>query len=253
MSPDARRLGQVCWIDLSTPDVDAAAVFYSSLLGWRLESADTPLGRYVSGVTDAGPVAGMMAPPAADGEGVPPAWTVFFGVADAAAAFDRAGSLGATGLQPPTEVPGGSLIAVVSDPAGAVVGLMESRGSDPLGWGRPGAAAWVELQSRAVDASVAFYGDLLDWTPAPEDDGYRILHRQGQPVAGAMAMPPEVPAEVPSYWLVYFAVDDVDAAVRRVEELGGSVVVPTMTVQEMRFAVVADPAGAVFALLRTSG
>lgn len=249
--PAAGLVGQVRWLDLSTPDVDAAAAFYSGLLGWRLESDDTPVGRYVIGLTDAGPVAGMMAPPAEDGEGAPPAWTVFFGVADAAAAFDRARGLGATGLQSPTEVPGGSLIAVVSDPAGAVVGLMESRGGEPLAWGRPGAATWVELQSRGVDASAAFYGDLLEWTPGPEDDGYRMLQRQGQPVAGLMAMPPEVPADVPSYWLVYFAVDDVEAAVRRVEELGGSVVVSTMTVQEMRFAVVADPSGAVFALLRT--
>jgi predicted enzyme related to lactoylglutathione lyase len=61
-----------------------------------------------------------------------------------------------------------------------------------------------------------------------------------------MAVPAEVPPEVRCYWMVYFAVDDVDRACTRAEELGGSKLVPAMTVQDMRFAVVEDPLGAVF-------
>ena len=68
-----------------------------------------------------------------------------------------------------------------------------------------------------------------------------------------MVMPAEVPPEVPGYWMVHFAVDDVDRACTRTGELGGSKLVPVMTVQNMRLAVVDDPLEAVFAVLQTSG
>jgi predicted enzyme related to lactoylglutathione lyase len=84
---------------LTADDTD----FYSRLLGWELESEDTPMGRHVIGVTGAGPAEGMMSPPPGE-VGPPPASAVVFGVADVA--FDHACRLGATGLQPPTEIPG---------------------------------------------------------------------------------------------------------------------------------------------------
>ena len=55
-----------------------------------------------------------------------------------------------------------------------------------------------------------------------------------------------MPAEVPNSWGVYFSVTDTDQAVARVGELGGSTVVPAMDIEPGRFAVVSDPAGAVF-------
>ncbi|SEO84411.1 VOC family protein [Trujillonella endophytica] len=252
MTAAGPQVGSLAWIDLTTPDVDAAGSFYSRLLGWELESADTPMGRYVTGSVGAGPVGGMMAP--APGEdAAPPAWALFFGVADADRAVDAARRLGATVLQPPMEIPGGGRIAVVTDPAGAVAGLLEPGDGGSTVRGEPGAVAWVECQSRDVPASEAFYAELLGWHARPPSDGYRVLELGGEQVAGLMAMPDEVPSAVPGYWLPYFAVDDVDSACGRVEELGGGVLVPPRTVQDLRFAVAQDPAGAVFGLLRTPG
>ena len=68
----------------------------------------------------------------------------------------------------------------------------------------------------------------------------------GRSVAGMMQKPPMMPAEVPPFWGVYFSVTDTDAAVARVAELGGSVMMPPMDIEPGRFAVVADPTGAVF-------
>ncbi|WP_236828676.1 MULTISPECIES: VOC family protein [unclassified Blastococcus] len=247
---DLATVGTVAWLDLTTPDVDVAASFYAHLLGWRLESADTPVGRYVVGSVGAGPVAGMMAPEAAGGPA--PAWVPFFGVADAADALERAGDLGATALQPPTQVPSGARIAVVADPAGAVVGLIEPSGGPAPARGVTGAVAWVEIQTRDPAASEAFYTVLMGWTAGPPADGYRVFERAGEPVAGLLAMPAAVPAEVPSYWLAYFGVADLDRACARVGELGGTVLVPVTTVSGMPFAVAEDPAGATFGLLHAS-
>jgi predicted enzyme related to lactoylglutathione lyase len=56
---------------------------------------------------------------------------------------------------------------------------------------------------------------------------------------------------VPNSWLTYFAVDDLDASVAKVTELGGSVMMPSMEVEGVgRFAVVADNHGAVFAIIK---
>jgi predicted enzyme related to lactoylglutathione lyase len=59
-----------------------------------------------------------------------------------------------------------------------------------------------------------------------------------------------VPAEVPTYWLVYFAVDDCDQATAKARELGGTELVPPMDVPIGRFSVLTDAQGAVFAAIK---
>ena len=97
----------------------------------------------------------------------------------------------------------------------------------------------------------AFYGAVFGWgadTQGPESEpgGYTEWKVNGRSVAGMMAKNDMMPASMPPHWGVYFTVTDADAAAARVEELGGSVMMPPMDIQPGRFAVVADPAGAVF-------
>lgn len=60
-----------------------------------------------------------------------------------------------------------------------------------------------------------------------------------------------VPAEVPSYWQIYFNVDDVDAAYARALELGATEMLAPQDFPGGRFAIVSDPPGASFGLLKT--
>jgi predicted enzyme related to lactoylglutathione lyase len=64
-----------------------------------------------------------------------------------------------------------------------------------------------------------------------------------------MAKPDTMPAEVPPFWGIYFAVEDCDAAVARINELGGSVVMGPMDIEPGRFAVAFDPHGGNFNVL----
>jgi predicted enzyme related to lactoylglutathione lyase len=64
-----------------------------------------------------------------------------------------------------------------------------------------------------------------------------------------MAKPDMMPAEVPPHWGVYFTVADADAAVSKVAELGGAVMLPPMDIEPGRFAAVADPTGAIFSVI----
>lgn len=245
--------GTVAWVDLSTPDVDAAADFYSQLLGWEIQSEITPVGRYVIGMVPSGPAAGVMAP-SAESAGIPPAWTIFVSVADIDATWATALDAGAAPLQEPMEIPGGERIAVVADPAGAVIGFMQTTSEGAIAYGDVGAVVWIETGSRDLAASRAFYERVFGWsakeTPTEENASYCVFSREGVEVAGLMDVPPGVPDEVSGYWLVYFGVADVDATIARAAELGGTVAGPPMTVETMRFAVLEDPVGAPFAVMQ---
>jgi hypothetical protein len=58
---------------------------------------------------------------------------------------------------------------------------------------------------------------------------------------------------VSPYWSCFVAVEDVDACARRVGELGGKILVPPMDIPVGRFAVVEDPTGAAFYIIRFMG
>jgi predicted enzyme related to lactoylglutathione lyase len=94
---------------------------------------------------------------------------------------------------------------------------------------------------------------VFGWGTNVQDAGpmgqYVEWQVHGRSVAGMMQKPPMLPAEVPPHWAVYFAVSDTDAAVARVAELGGTVLMPPMDIEPGRFAPVTDPTGAVFNLI----
>ena len=117
-----------------------------------------------------------------------------------------------------------------------------------------GRFTWHELVTTDPAAATKFYGDLFGWTgrdnPMPGGGTYHLLSLGDVMVAGAMKAPPGVP----SGWLVYVGVDDVDATVKKIDEHGGKIMVPPTTVPEMlRFACGADPQGAAFGILQPMG
>lgn len=117
-----------------------------------------------------------------------------------------------------------------------------------------GAPIWYELMTSDPDAAQEFYAKVVGWTVAPsgmEGTGdYRIVSApDGHPVGGIMKTPDDVP--MPPGWFSYLSVDDVDAKVRQIEKLGGKVHMPPMEIPQVgRFAMVADPQGLVFYVIR---
>jgi uncharacterized protein len=68
-----------------------------------------------------------------------------------------------------------------------------------------------------------------------------------------MAKTPDMPADMPPNWGVYFAVADTDATVGKAQELGASVFMGPTDIEPGRFAVLADNVGAVFSVLQLKG
>jgi predicted enzyme related to lactoylglutathione lyase len=115
-----------------------------------------------------------------------------------------------------------------------------------------GKFCWVELQTTDVDAAKRFYGGLLGWDladmPMPSGN-YAMASVGGKSVAGLLAQAPDQKKQsVPPSWLSYVAVDNVEASAGKGAELGGTLLVPPMAMGPGKFAVLTDPAGAMFAL-----
>lgn len=120
--------------------------------------------------------------------------------------------------------------------------------SDPRTHGTP---AWMDLSTSDVEAAIGFYTALLGWTVtrAQTPMGLYAIGAVGELEVGGMMEP--VPVEgMPAFWTVFFTVDDVDATVAAVEAAGGTVLEPAFDLPDARIAVVADPTGATFGLIR---
>ena len=246
------------WVDLATADVEAARAFYGDLFGWS--TLDIPMGpdyTYTQFLLDGQRVAGMgpLTPDMA-AAGLPSAWSSYVLVDDAEAVTAAAAAAGGTVLAPVMEIPGQGRMATFADPSGAVVGVWEPGGHEGAEvFNVPGSLTWNELQSRDLDAAAPFYARVFGWRWAPMDDGsgYLVGHLDTKPGddtsnCGAMAMPPGVPDEVPSLWMVYFAVADTQASFDRALELGASVMFEPMAMGPGTFAGIVDPTGAGFSL-----
>jgi predicted enzyme related to lactoylglutathione lyase len=163
---------------------------------------------------------------------------------------EKVTAAGGSVVMPPMDVMEAGRMAIFTDPTGAFISVWQAGqmpGSTAQG---PGSFQWAELSTRDLDRAVAFYTTVFGWTTQRNDDPapYVDLLDGQEYAAGILPMPPMVPAEVPSYWMVNFSTADIDATVTKATELGAEVVVPPTPFPEGRFAVLRDPQGAVFGL-----
>lgn len=116
--------GAFSWSELTTTDPKAAAAFYSGLFGWVFKDMGAAMGDYHVGSVGDTMVCGVMsAPPGAPP--MPPAWGCYVTVTDLAASVARCGQLGGKVLVPPMDVPTVGRMAVIQDPQGATLSLMQ--------------------------------------------------------------------------------------------------------------------------------
>jgi predicted enzyme related to lactoylglutathione lyase len=242
--------GTFSWADLATTDPDAAKRFYGNLFGWEAEDVPIPDGGSYSMQRLGGKDVAAIAPqPEAQREaGVPPVWQSYVTVQSADEAAQRAGELGGTVHAPPFDVMEAGRMAVIQDPQGAFFMVWEPK--QHIGAGlvnAPGALSWNELASPDLDASPGFYRDLFGWEVESFEGGpMRYLTiKNGDTGNGGMR---ETQPQEPPHWLVYFAVDDIDASMSKVGELGGSTIAGPFDMSTGKIGIVQDPQGAVFAL-----
>lgn len=254
--------GTPCWVDLMAPDQQAALDFYRDLFGWQGEKGSPETGGYAVCSMNGRPVAGIMTPMNPDGSRPDPAppcvWTTYLATADVDATEKAAKANGGTVVMPGMNVLQLGRMGVISDPTGAVVGLWQA--ADFAGAGvvnEPGAIIWNELSTSDTDAASVFYTKTMGVSVAPVEgaDGYYSLSVKGRPVGGMQGLGniDDLPPDTPSHWLAYFAVDDTDSTVAALVRAGGNVLKPPFDMIAGRMAVVQDPQGGVFAVIKPGG
>ncbi|MEV5277207.1 VOC family protein [Streptomyces sp. NPDC051994] len=251
--------GSPSWIDLATPDLDAAAAFYTGLFGWTMRPGGPEVGGYgtfqAAGKTIAG---GMTVPP----EQSAPAWNVYFRTPDVAATAKSVEQGGGSVTHEPVDVMELGRSASFRDPAGVgfsawqpgqMAGMEATNEENMLGW--------IELYTPDVQAAVAFYHTVFGWetTDVPFPGGtYTTVNPSGagpDSMFGGVVPLDSDPLEVEAgaYWMPYFEVADTDAIAARAHELGGTVrMAPTDVEGVGRLAKLADPHGARLAVIKSS-
>ena len=245
-------INKMAWIDLSTTDAEAARGFYSKLFEWNLEVSEDPqYGGYATAKLGDQSVAGIG--PKQEGDQSPAAWSLYIGTEDVDELAKRVHDAGGTVVAAPFDVGDQGRMAVFTDPSGAFISGWQAAGMSRFVAGISDAFGWAELNARGLERAVTFYETVFGWThseqPFGEGEVYTQIEHDGVPIAGALEMNTQIPAETPSYWLIYVTVDDVDARFQKAIELGGSEMVAPQDMPGGRFAIVSDPQGAAFGIL----
>jgi uncharacterized protein len=251
---DSYNPGTPSWVELGTSNVDAAVAFYGDLFGWTAGEPDEQAGGYRLALRDGKPVAGLSP---LMSEGQPVAWSTYIATDDAEGVAERVKANGGQVVVDPMDVMDLGRMTFFVDPTGAALGAWQPKqfaGAAVVN--EPGTFTWNELATRDIAAAQSFYPDVLGWDVEERDFGgvkYTLWKVDGEMVAGGMPMGDQFPPEVPPHWAVYFAVDDTDATAEKAKQLGGQVQVEPMDIPDVgRFAVISDPQGAVFSIIKNA-
>ena len=240
--------GTFSWVDLSTPDSESAKAFYANLFGWEFRDDKIPGDGVYTMCFRQGDAVGAIV----EQDQQPAHWNNYVSVESADETAAKARDLGATVVEDPFDVMEFGRMAVLADPGGAMLCAWEARSH--IGAGRVndlGCMSWNELQTRDSESAGDFYRALFGWETDPiEQDGnlvYTTIKNAGSQNGGFMPMSEEH-GDAPSFWLPYFAVNSCDETVEKTRGSGGAVLAGPMDLPAGRIAVLADPAGAAFAV-----
>jgi len=252
--------GSFCWFELATTDQNAAKKFYSAVFGWDIN--DNPMGPdevytiFKLNGADAAAAYGMR--PDQRAQGVPPHWMPYIFTKSADQAAARAAELGGTVLAPPFDVMDNGRMSVLQDPTGATFCVWQPNKTAGTGiTGVHGTAVWADLSTPDQVRGAKFYSDLFGWKmvagdsmkPAAPGTYFHIVN--GKNMVGGVPPAEHRAPGVPPHWLLYYQVNDCDGTIAKVKSLGGRVVAPPMTMENVRkFAVLSDAQGAVFAIVQ---
>ncbi|WP_067699434.1 VOC family protein [Nocardia jejuensis] len=245
--------GTPCWVDCSVDDPAAARDYYSRLLGWEILDSPPEAGGYLMAMSNGRPAAGIG--PKMGNVAMPSVWTTYL-AADSADAV--AGSITAAGgavYMPPFDVLDVGRMSIAADPGGAVFGLWEAKAHTGAGvYNEPGAYCWNELHTGQYTPSQEFYRSVFGWSFTEIGDGQNFVYSTfavpgGSETAGGLMDSSLLPGETPPYWLTWFQVDGLDAALGKAVELGGTSMMGPDDSPFGRMGVVQGPQGEVFGLI----
>ena len=251
-TPPSFPVGAPCWADLWTSDIDGSRRFYGELFGWEAQAPSEEFGGYFMFHRDGEPIVGAMGDmgPAMPANNT---WKVYLSTGDIDGVVGAVSASGGEVLAPAMQVADLGFNAVFSDSTGAALGAWQPE--TVAGFSAvdvPGAPSWFELLTRDYAAATSFYAEVFSWTTEVVADTEEFRYstashpETGLPMAGLMDAAAFLPEGVPSHWVFYVEVDDVDTTVALATSLEGTVLDGPSDTPYGRIAQLTDPAGAMF-------
>jgi predicted enzyme related to lactoylglutathione lyase len=250
--------GQFVWYDLMTSDPGAAKKFYPALFGWKTQrfehsAPDNPYTMWASGGETLGGVMQLSADERS--QGIPPHWMSSVQVRNVDESARQAQSLGARVVFGPTDIPATGRYAALLDPQGALIAIFQPQGAMDGFDGTPsrGRVSWNELMTTDFRKAFDFYRQLFRWEKTGEFDMgggsmYLTFGAKGKSYGGMFNKLPGM-EQVPSFWLPYVNVSDVNTAVAAATKAGATLANGPMEVPGGDWiAAFQDPQGAHFAV-----
>lgn len=251
--------GVFCWAELGTTDIAAAKAFYGGLFGWAAEDMPMGDGHTYSMLKLAGLELGAMYKLTGEmlKQSVSPNWMLYVNVASADETVERAKAAGGQVVAGPFDVFDAGRMATLRDPQGANISVWQANKHIGIRIaGATGTLCWSELATTDRMKAREFYTQVFGWKAKAADMTgveYTQWMAGEMPVGGMMEMTAEWKG-APPHWMPYFLVADCDATADRGKELGGSACVPPTDIPNVgRFAVLVDPQGAYFSILKLMG
>jgi len=237
--------GRFVWHDLITDDASEARKFYAALFGWSFEDQ----GRYTVISNHDKPIGGILeiAPkPGTEAEAI---WLPSMSVANVDNSIAYLKSKKGEVLKGPVDMKERGRGAIVSDPHGAQLVLLNAKGGDPTeAVPKIGDWLWNELWTHTPKESYAFYRKLGKYDASELREDYRILKSKDKWRAGIRHL---AKADVKARWASVIRVSDPKAITERVPKLGGKVLMePDETFMNGDVAVIADNTGALLIIQR---
>jgi len=248
--------GEFSWVDLMARDLSAAKGFYAAYFGWTPEDQNTQGGPpYVIFKKNGKGVAGAgQMPPDMMEQGIPAVWNSYINVDDLDATLKKAEELGGAVTMPAMQVMDAGRMAGIQDPTGAQVFLWQKGthfGAELVN--ETHCFGWNELATRDIEVAMKFFGALFGWEYETTENPmtrYEMIQLAGRGNGGMIQMT-EQWGDIPPNWIVYFTVEDINAATEKLASLGGTVHVPPFVAGEVgQISVVADPQDAVFSVIQ---
>jgi uncharacterized protein len=245
MTTTATAVGKFVWHEQVSSDPGQAKDFYTELFGWGTEMFKPGEIDYAminaNGQNHGGFGKAQEGAP-------PPHWLGHVQVDDVDETVEKAKQAGGKLAFGPMDMGEVGKFAIIGDPQGAFVSVYQPEGEGDVA---EGVFVWDELGTTDAEGAERFYGEVFGWTtkdPGPEFGGYKLFQVGETDIAGLMKL--QEPSAKPG-WVPYVGVEDVDATVAKASELGASTIVEAMDVPTVgRFAVIADPQGAVFGVIK---
>lgn len=243
------------WLDIGVDDVDAAVSFYSALFGWDIQEGSEETGGYRMAMLKGRPVAGV-APKMEPNEHT--YWNTYIASDDVDATAEKIKAAGGTMFVEPMDVMTFGRMLVAVDTNGAPFSVWQAY--DHIGAGiynESGAYIWNENLSTDPEKAKTFYTDVFGYTyqsfgePQENEPEYSVILREGgstmDDCIGGLGSSSQMGGG--NHWLVWFAVDDVDASTAKAAELGGSAVAEPFDSPIGRMSVVQGTNSEVFGMI----